>query len=760
MICHTTTKNKTDKKSYLLVGSTNVGKSTFYNKITWKYSSVANADKITTTSTWGKLRADKNVIVVDLPGINTLNATAGYDEEISLSYILNNKYQGCMNILSATSLKRDFHLTYDLAEAGILTSMIVNMVDELNGAEIKTFQLVKEFKVPVSLISAKKNSGLSVALTNTLNHKLNPKPFAIKYASKIEKFITAALNKISDHNNVSKRFILIQFLLKNKLICEYLTNKNEIEALNKIKKELKISANDISDIKQVKKLLVDKLFNKCFITLNKDDRNKTASTKKEIFYEKIDRILLSPYISIPFFILLTFGIYYLTFGPYAGGFIQEQLAGGFESLQIIIADSIKHSWWGAFVADGIFGGIFTILSFLPWIIILTLITSFIDQIGLLARMSISFDKLFEKFGVSGRSVVNLIAGIGCNIPSILLARNASSKKERIISVLIAPLVSCSARIIVYGFVIKSLLAGTPSADLSWLFIGLITAFSVIVTLFAGLTFSKILFRNTNTIFIGHVSKWRSVDWFVLAKKTIMESYQFVKKTIIIVAIANLVVWILTYLGPSGNPMLDETQINQSFLYYLSLPFKYILYPTGLGFDWRFPVSIISSFPAKEVASSTISTLFGTEVGFANVVWNLKLPIATIASYLMYFTFFIPCMATVVVIKKEIGKKYLLIHIVFSLLLAYVSSWIIFILIGSFEGYVNQTVIYNLPILLLSVFGFISISLIGIIYIIRSFLQSKGHIEKITYKKYFQITNYSLLTCSVVMWLSSNVMLLI
>lgn len=751
-------KNNKEKitKDFILVGPPNVGKSTFFNKITWKVSPVANMDRYTTSSNQARMRKEKDVRIIDLPGLTTFVST-GHDEEVSIDYLLHQKYLGAINIISALSIHRDLLLTIRLAEAGILQNIVINMSDELNEQKINIKKVELLFGVPVSLISAKKNYNLSSAIAQIKNN-IKTKIFKIDYGSKIERFLGQWENDVINEK-VSNRFILLEALAKKEFAINEIKNVGLLDKFNDLLKQAKINEEDINLIERKRLDLIETK-----ILHNIKDYNLEAKIYYSKF-KKIDSFFMNPWIAIPGFLILMALIYFLTFYQYLGGWIQEQFATkALEALQGLIHDQINsngsllNTWLAGFVTDGIIGGFFTIISFLPWIIILFICINIVEQVGVLSRLSIVFDNVLKKTGLSGRAFINLFVGIGCNIPSMILSRNITNKKERIISTICSSLVSCSARVVVYGFIANAIIG----PNFSWLLSFFITFISIVFALTVAYCFSNTLFRKSSSLFLIQIPRWRTLDVFLIIKRTGIEIWGFLKRTLLVVSLLNFCVWFLMSTGPNSQFILDLNEpsyIEKSFLNYLSLPFQYLLYPIGLGFDNRWSVSLIAAFPAKEVAASSIETLFGGEQGFASSLYNSHFPIPVIISYLIMFSFYIPCLASVVVMKKEIGWKYTLINIFGILLICYCLSWIVFNFAGAINIIFLNKQFKSIPIVFMFIFLAILI-IFCLIHYYRTRLQNVGKYESINKFNKYKITYILLGSICLVALIISTIFLLI
>lgn len=734
--------SKKQFENYLLVGTPNVGKSTIFNKITWQNSPVGNIDRITVMSKKGRLRQDSNINIIDLPGVYSLSPTTK-DEEVVIKTILNNNYLGCLDVVGACSFKRDMYLTIQLLEAGILKDIIINMVDEQKDYIIEPFKISRKLGVAVHLGSAIKNNGIKQTVNSLIQTKKTNNLFNLKYSNDIEEIIEYIVNIIPEFKNVNKRFMAIQYLQGNYYIHNIFSSlklKSKIDEYISLKN---VTLSEISlKIKNIRNEFIDKLFDFSFIKINSNSSNFKKNPKSV----KFDKLLLNPWFGIPFFLLIIFLIYYITFGSYAGGYIADQLALGLEKLQAIISDSMPSitntdQWLQMFVSDGILGGIFTVIGFLPYIIIMFGLIYIIEQTGYLARVSLLFDNQLSRFGISGRSIITLIAGTGCNIPSVIMARNSHSFKERTIMVLITPFISCSARLIVFMWIAEQFVIDTSYV---WLFGIGFTFISCFVTLFMGLVFSKTLFRDSKTFLLTELSKWRAPSFSSTIKKILFEAWDFLKRVITVVFIVNLVVFLLNYISPVSGLVIDPNseKINYNdatFLQYISLGFQYIFYPIGLGQDYRLASSLIAAAPAKEIAASVLDTTFNTanstfRDAFFGANSNISLPVATIGSYVFMFAFYTPCVATMVVLKKEGGWKNLIIHLSAAFILSYILCLFVYVGIGSIELIINNPNMLTNPLIII-VWAIIGSSIVYMLFVNSYWFYFNTKFEKISVNKY-------------------------
>lgn len=656
----------------VLIGAPNVGKSTFFNKITNGTAAVSNIDRLTVSDTIAKLKVDKTINVIDLPGL--YNLSHPIDEELVVAHeITQEHFTKIINVIGAQSFERDLYLTIQTLETGLMSTLAINMMDEVNRSQINLDKLSKKLNgVKVIECQANKNIGTKKSAKSILEDK-PVDAHVLKYSSRIEKLISQ-ISAILPQRKISNRYYSLMFLEGNEFIIDWY-KKHENEAFLKVKKTLdKIDQSLIAnEIELTRKQFISKITKECFVSF------ETFLSKNKNKQTNFDIKILKKWIGIPAFFLLLVLIYYLTFGPYAGGSLKDLFGETF--LNGIVADKwlshlfdLMHAseWTKGLFIDGIFKGFFSVLSFAPTLIILFTLVNIIQQVGILSRISVLLDNALSKFGISGRSVVTLLTGFGCNVPAIMMARSSNSKKEKIISILISPFIVCSARIIVISFVCNAIFTSTYG----WIGMILLVFFSGFVALMMGLIFSKTMFRKTKSFFMIEMVDWRKPDFLVIAKLVWLELKEFIKKAGTIIVLANLLIWLFLHLGPTGT--LGDDNIDTSFVAYISKGINYLMYPVGFYSEdsWKLTASLITAFPAKEIAVANIQLLFGTEEAFATYI-SQGTHIAQGLSYLVIFAFYLPCAATIGAIKKESNWKTLGIQVGSSVCLSYLLGIIVY-----------------------------------------------------------------------------------
>lgn len=656
---------KYEGNTYLLVGAPNVGKSTVFNLLTTSTAIVSNIDRMTTEHTMGRIKHSDNCLI-DLPGTYNLSHPIAEEKETHY-HLLHHKVSSILNIISSFSIERDLFLTLQCIETGMLNTLCVNMIDLVNTKKLDWKKLSKKLNgLKIVLTRSNRNKNLKEVLDSLYKSK-NIDPNVVTYSQEIEEWIKK-FEKVLPDMNVSKRFAALMLLENNDYFIEQLKDHYPayFPQVSPLIEQVR-NKGYLDEIRDTKKAFIKQLLNDC----KYDEKNylKVNLARQNRF----DHFFLKKWIGIPIFLLIAIAIYYLAFGSYAGGWLQTNFNNALTNPDWGLAHWMKiwfnipgQEWFASMIVDGIFGGLFTVLSFIPSIAILYICVTIIQQVGLLSRVSILLDNALSKFGISGRSVVNLLTAFGCNVPALMLARSSSSKKERIISVLIIPFIPCATKIIVIAAI-----ANAVFLRFGWLFVLGAVIVSGTIALTLGLVFSKTLFRKQKSFFCVEMVNWNGIDVRIMFKNVWQTIKGFLKKALLVITVANLIFWVLLHVGKGGY-IADTEMFEQSILGYIGHGLSYLMYPVFGSADWKLTSSLIAGIPAKEL----ILTNLALSAGGIEHIQTLFTP-AVAASFIVFSLYYIPCIPAINTMRTEAGRKNLFIHIGISFATAYVLATFVY-----------------------------------------------------------------------------------
>jgi len=658
-------------KNFLLIGAPNVGKSTIFNRLTNATSLVSNIDRMTTEHTVGKIKKTKDLsYLIDLPGVYNLSHPIAEEYETSY-HLIHGQVDGIVNVISAFSIERDLYLTLQCIETGLLNTLTINMIDLINTKQIDWDKLSKKLN-GVNIVLTRSNRNRNVKLiTKSISNNKHVKDNVITYSTKIEKAIDDIERVLPDKLVVSKRFVALMVLEKNDYFINQIKHHYPdcAKQLDKVIKQYK-DFDCIEEIRNTKNEFVQYLLRNC--GFKSKNYLKVDMTKQQ----KFDHWFLKKWIGIPLFIIIALAIYYLAFGNYAGGWLTQKFGEWLTTQNpdwkgpayglYLLFNNVFHApqWCTSFFVEGVWGGIAIILPFVITITILYTCITIIQQVGMLSRVSVLLDNALSKFGLSGRSVVNLLTGFGCSVPALMLARSSSSKKERIISVLIVPFCACTTRVIVLSAVSNAVFG-----NLAWLVTFSLVFFSGLLALLIGLTFSKTMFRKQKSFFCVEMVNWNGLDIRVIAKSVWLQLKEFLKKAFLIVLISNVIIWILVHVGPKGyvgSGLFSGFNIEGSLLRYIGHGLGYLMYPIFGGVNWKLTASLVAGLPAKEI---TLTTLI--QVAEGGKIATLFATKYLALSYLVFMLFYLPCLPSMNTIRSEVGIKNMFMNLGVSFATAYV-----------------------------------------------------------------------------------------
>ena len=665
------------KLTYALVGNQNCGKTTLFNQITGAKQHVGNFPGVTVDRKDGMIRGYSNTEVTDLPGIYSMSPFSS-EEIVSRNFVLNDKPKAIINIVDATNIERNLYLTMQLLEMNVPMVVALNMMDEVvgNQGSIDVNGMEAMLGVPVIPISAAKNEGVDELIKHAIHiAKYQERPLKQDFCDKndhngaVHRCIHAVVHLIEDHAakaEIPVRFAATKAIEGDPLILDQLKlDQNEHELLEHIVQQMEVECglDRSAAIADMRFDFIEKLCEKTVV--------KPRESKERIRSEKIDKILTGKYTAIPCFIAIMVLVFYLTFNV-IGAWLQDLLAMGIDKLSTITDAALTaanvNSAVHSLIIDGIFTGVGSVLSFLPIIVTLFFFLSMMEDSGYIARVAFVMDKLLRKIGLSGKSIVPMLIGFGCTVPAVMATRTLTSERDRKMTILLTPFMSCSAKLPIYSFFVSEFFPGKGGLIMSALYV-----LGILLGILAAFLYKGTMFKGEPVPFVMELPNYRLPGIKNVSQLLWEKAKDFLQKAFSIILIATVVVWFLQSFDLHFNMVKDSAG---SILAVISGRIAPILKPLGLG-DWRICTALISGFMAKESVVSTMQVLFGS--GITTVLT----PLAA-ASMLVFSLIYTPCVAAIASIKRELGLKWAAGVVVWQCVVAWVAAFLVY-LIGSAVG---------------------------------------------------------------------------
>lgn len=636
---------------FALAGNQNCGKTTLFNQLTGSNQHVGNFPGVTVEQKMGEIRSAKNCSVVDLPGIYSIRPYTS-EEIVTRDFILNEKPDGIINIVDATNIERNLYLTLQLLEMHIPMVLALNMMDEVrgNGGSIDYGKMSEELGIPVIPISAVRDEGIEdliQAIVEVSKEKILPKVMDFCEQGPVHRCIHAVSHQVEDHAvniGISPRFAATKIVENDTDIIEKLElSQNELEmmehSIEEMEKDCGLDRN--AALADMRYTFIEKV---CLKTVR-----KCQESKEHIRSVKIDNVLTGKYLAIPMFLSLMLVIFYLTFNV-IGAALSDLLAMGIDTFTELCdkglaaygINPVVHS----LIIDGVFAGVGSVLSFLPIIVVLFFFLSILEDSGYMARVAFVMDKPLRKIGLSGRSFVPMLIGFGCTVPAVMATRTLSSERDRKMTIMLTPYMSCSAKIPIYSVFAAAFFPGKESFVMIVLYVT-----GMLVGIISALFLNHTGFRGNPIPFVMELPNYRFPSPKSVGRLMWDKAKDFVERAFTVIFVATIVIWFLQTFDTRFNVVSES---GNSILALIGQWIAPIFVPLGFS-DWRVSTALITGFTAKEAVVSTLSVLTGTATADLSNVLGTMFSGLSAASFLIFTLLYTPCVAAIAAVKREMGS---------------------------------------------------------------------------------------------------------
>ena len=660
--------------TFALVGNQNCGKTTLFNQLTGANQHVGNFPGVTVDRKDGSIRGQKDTSITDLPGIYSMSPYSS-EELVSRKFVLETKPKTIINIVDATNIERNLYLTMQLLEMNVPMVVALNMMDELtgNGGTVDVNAMESMLGVPVVPISASKNQGVDELVRHAVHiARYQERPLRQDFCSPedhggaVHRALHAVRHLIEDHAEragLPARFAASKLIEGDERIAEQLDlDQNEKEMLEHIilQMETERGLDRGAAIADMRFDYIGKVCERCVI--------KPHESREHIRSERLDRVLTGKYTAIPMFIAIMGLVFFLTFFL-IGPFLQDLLARGIESLGALAARAMEaggvNTAIQSLVLGGIFEGVGSVVSFLPLIVTLFFFLSLLEDSGYIARVAFFMDKLLRKIGLSGRSIVPMLIGFGCTVPAVMSTRTLPSDRDRKMTILLTPFMSCTAKLPIYSFFVAAFFPRN-----GWLIITGLYLLGIAMGILVALLYKKTLFRGEAVPFVMELPNYRLPSARNVLQLLWEKAKDFLQRAFSVILIATIVVWFLKSFDFRFNLVADSRDSILAAIAGLLVP---LFRPVGLG-DWRIVTSLITGFMAKESVVSVMEMLFASAEGIGSMLSTL-----TAASLLVFSLLYTPCVAAVASIKRELGSRWAVYVVLWQCGVAWLAALIVHLL---------------------------------------------------------------------------------
>ncbi|MFR8712316.1 MAG: ferrous iron transport protein B [Anaerotignum lactatifermentans] len=665
---------------FALAGNQNCGKTTLFNQLTGSNQHVGNFPGVTVDQKVGQMKSQPDCSVVDLPGIYSLRPYTN-EEIVTRDFLLNEKPDGIINIVDATNIERNLYLTLQLMEMRIPMVLALNMMDEVrnNGGTINVEKMSEALGIPVVPISAAKNEGIEElvqAAVRVAKEKQLAKVVDFCKQGPVHRCIHSVCHQIEDHAEkagLSVRFSCSKLIENDTRIVDMLQlSQNELELVEHSIIEMEAEAG-MDRNAALAGMRYDFIESVCADTVI-----KCEESKEHIRSVKIDSILTHRYFAIPIFILVMFLVFFLTFNVF-GAVLSDLLSLLIDDITALVdkgltaygINPVVHS----LVIDGIFAGVGSVLSFLPIIVVLFFFLSILEDTGYMARIAFVMDKLLRKIGLSGRSIVPLLVGFGCTVPAVMASRTLSSERDRRMTIMLTPFMSCSAKIPIYAVFAAAFFPQYAALVMIGMYLT-----GIIIGIIVALIFDRTVFRGKPIPFVMELPNYR----FPSAKSVLLlmwdKAKDFLQRAFTIIFLATVIIWFLQSFDSRLNVVTDSADSILAAIGHLLAP---LFAPLGFD-DWRIPTALITGFTAKEAVISTLGVLMGTSTAaLGPALHTLFTPVSAI-SFLVFTLLYTPCVAAIAAVKRELESGWLALGVVIlQCVVAWLAAFGVYLLLGLF-----------------------------------------------------------------------------